>query len=99
MQFQRQQFSLKDVKPRTIDLAGDIIERTPGFPVIYKPAIDGISLRSWLSGHLEEVELELKVYGAILFRGFDVPDRNAFQDVMGAFNEEFLSYKDRSSPR
>ncbi len=99
MQFQRQQFSLKDVKPRTIDLAGDIIERTPGFPVIYTPAMDGISLRSWLSGHLEEVELELKVYGAILFRGFDVPDRNAFQDVMGAFNEEFLSYKDRSSPR
>jgi alpha-ketoglutarate-dependent taurine dioxygenase len=99
MQFQRQQFSLKDVKPRTIDLAGDIIEKTPGFPVTYTPAMDGISLRSWLSGHLEEVELELKMYGAILFRGFDVPDRNAFQDVMGAFNEEFLSYKDRSSPR
>ncbi|SHN40691.1 TauD/TfdA family dioxygenase [Chitinophaga sp. CF418] len=99
MQFQRQQFSLKDVRPKAIDPEGDLIEKTPGFPTIYRPVMDGISLKLWLAGHQEEVEEDLKVYGAILFRGFDVPDRNAFQDVMLAFNEEFLSYKDRSSPR
>jgi len=99
MVFQRPQFSLKDVKPKAVDLTVDIVEKTAGFPVIYKPSIDGISLKSWLSDHLSDVENDLTTYGAVLFRGFDVPDRENFREVMEAFDEEFLSYKDRSSPR
>ncbi|WPQ66225.1 TauD/TfdA family dioxygenase [Chitinophaga sancti] len=103
MQFNRPQFSLKNIQPKTVDLPEDILQREtmlPGhFPMVYKPAIDGISLRSWIGDHLADIGTDLKKYGAILFRGFDVPDRDAFQEVMKAFGEELMSYKDRSSPR
>ena len=103
MQFNRPQFSLKNIQPKTVDLLEDVVQRetmSPDhFPMVYKPLIDGISLGSWIGDHLEEIDADLKKYGAILLRGFDVADRDAFQEVMKAFGEAFMSYKDRSSPR
>lgn len=70
-----------------------------GFPLVYSPVTDGLMLKNWFQKNLPEIELNLKQHGALLFRGFDVPSRDAFQEIMQAFNYEFLSYKDRSSPR
>jgi Probable taurine catabolism dioxygenase len=61
--------------------------------------MEGVMLKNWVKDHLADVESDLLKYGAILFRGFDVPTREEFQEVMKQFGHEFLSYKDRSSPR
>ena len=97
----RPQFSIK--APKSIDPISSVIKKEPmqpkGFPLVYSPLADGVILKSWFLSHLPEIEQDLKQFGAILFRGFEVPTRDAFQEVMHQFNHEFLSYKDRSSPR
>lgn len=103
MAIQRPQFSLKNLKPKSFDPATDLVKKEPltekGFPMLYRPAVEGIILKDWFAGHLPEIEKELQETGAILFRGFDIPTRDAFQDVIRQFGHDFLSYKDRSSPR
>lgn len=103
MAVERPQFSLKNIKPKSFDPASNLVKKEPmgakSFPMVYTPLVEGIILKNWLKDHLPEVEEELIKYGAILFRGFDVPTREEFQEVMKQFGHEFLSYKDRSSPR
>jgi alpha-ketoglutarate-dependent taurine dioxygenase len=41
----------------------------------------------------------LTTHGALLFRGFPVPDVSAFEAVVRAFSGEPLTYNERSSPR
>lgn len=103
MHHQRQQFSLKNIKPKSFDEAAQSVTKEPmndkSFPMVYKPGIEGVILKNWLKEHKAEVEEELLKYGAILFRGFDVPTREEFHEIMKQLGHEFISYKDRSSPR
>lgn len=97
----RPQFSIK--APKSIDPISSVVKKEPmqpkGFPLVYSPLAEGVILKSWFLSHLPEIEQDLKQFGAILLRGFEIPTRDAFQEVMHQFNHEFLSYKDRSSPR
>jgi alpha-ketoglutarate-dependent taurine dioxygenase len=60
---------------------------------------DGRSPRDWAIAHRDEVEEWLRTIGGVLFRGFTVPDQDAFRAFVTALAPDLLEYKERSTPR
>lgn len=56
-------------------------------------------LAGWIGANRDTVDDLVRRAGAVLFRGFAVPDAAAFHDAIGALSDEVLSYGERSSPR
>jgi alpha-ketoglutarate-dependent taurine dioxygenase len=68
-------------------------------PLVVEPAVEGVSLSSWLAGHREEVEARLLEHGGLLFRGFPVEGVEDFERVIKAVAGELLEYSYQSTPR
>ena len=67
-------------------------------PVVYRPenvfpAVD------WARAHRGYIRQELFKHGGLLFRGFDLPTVDAFEQFVGEIGGGLLEYKERSSPR
>jgi alpha-ketoglutarate-dependent taurine dioxygenase len=62
------------------------------------PEAAGLDLAAWAGAHREALDAALDEHGALLFRGFDVPDQGAFFEVSGAASE-LLDYVYRSTVR
>lgn len=96
---------LTPVKRKTVRLAGDGLVQTgslgPGFeiPLVLRPGTDGVQLISWAKKNQDFIETKLKETGALLFRGFDVPNMEAFQELIQAVSSDLLEYTYRSTPR
>jgi len=70
-----------------------------GFPLVVEPNTAGVEPADWAAsarGWLDERLLET---GAILFRGFHVPDALAFRAFVGSLSNELLDYVERAAPR
>jgi alpha-ketoglutarate-dependent taurine dioxygenase len=52
-----------------------------------------------LASHREELEQQLLVHGAVLFRGFGVATRELFEQAVGTLGGPRLDYVDGNSPR
>lgn len=53
----------------------------------------------WLSENRTEIEADLRRYGAVLLRGFDLPTPEAFEAAVAAFSPRLMPYVERSTPR
>lgn len=70
-----------------------------GLPLIVEPAVDGLDPRVWAQDNREWIDTRLRRHGALLFRGFDLPDVAAFEAFVDAASERRMDYADRTSPR
>ena len=71
-----------------------------GTPLTLEPAMPGVDLAAWVKDHRQQVDDLLMEHRALLMRGFDIPNLEAFQAVVAASSSgELLQYKDRSTPR
>ncbi|MFJ1666126.1 TauD/TfdA family dioxygenase [Streptomyces bottropensis] len=59
----------------------------------------GTALAPWLARHRQRVLDDLDRYGAVVFRGFDVPDPEAFGHAARAISPVLLDYLERAAPR
>jgi alpha-ketoglutarate-dependent taurine dioxygenase len=59
----------------------------------------GLSASAYAATHRERLLNRLKTSQAVLFRGFDVPETRAFEDLVEVFHREMLDYRYGSSPR
>ncbi|WP_158594536.1 TauD/TfdA family dioxygenase, partial [Aquimarina sp. AD1] len=69
------------------------------FPLVVEPVNSGFNLENWIIDNKNLFTSNLKKYGAILLRGFNVNSVEKFQNLMSKFPNELLEYKMRSSPR
>lgn len=67
-------------------------------PWVFRPR-GAVDLPGWIGACREEVDLRLRRYGAVLFRGFDVATPERFESVARAFTDDLLGYVEGSSPR
>src|SRR5580658_8602782 len=70
-------------------------------PQVIRPASDRLDLIEWASANADHIDAQLKLCGAVLFRGFKVSNVEAFQKFAERCSTEGLvdySYF-RSSPR
>lgn len=59
----------------------------------------GQDAQAYALAHREALLARLARHGAVLLRGFDIPDSHAFEAVVQAFDSELLDYRYGSSPR
>lgn len=90
---------------RAVNLARqDLVEFSPlrpegGLPLLARPAVPGVELAAWAADNRQRLEELLATHGGILFRGFELPSAEAFQEAVQAISGDLLEYKERSSPR
>ena len=68
-------------------------------PLVYEPAVEGLSLSHWITGNRDLIEKRLAQSGAILFRGFNLRTVAEFEEFMTIFAGALLDYSYRSTPR
>jgi alpha-ketoglutarate-dependent taurine dioxygenase len=64
-----------------------------------EPDSPGPGLAGWISGNRGWLVDQLHRHGAVLFRGFAVPDPDAFGRAARAFSPSLLDYLERAAPR
>jgi alpha-ketoglutarate-dependent taurine dioxygenase len=69
------------------------------FPLVLSPAVENVNLVRWAETNRGRVEEELLRHGALLFRGFDVPGVERFEEFARALSPELLDYLERAAPR
>jgi alpha-ketoglutarate-dependent taurine dioxygenase len=70
-----------------------------GFPKVIKRKDESIELSDLINENREQYEEDLRKYGAILARGFNIDTVEKFKEVTQGFQKESLAYTLRSSPR
>jgi len=63
------------------------------------PDHSDLSAQAWVQEHLELMTEWLEAHGALLLRGFNVTDADAFRQVVEATKGTLLNYTHRSTPR
>lgn len=90
---------------KAVDLAsGELVTLEPLqdgdlLPLVIRPALHGVDLIQWVSGHRELLNEKLRVHGGILFRGFTLASVADFERLVGALSGDLLQYTYRSTPR
>jgi alpha-ketoglutarate-dependent taurine dioxygenase len=69
------------------------------FLLLVEPDAPGFELDHWIADNHEWVVQQLLQHGAVLFRGFEVADPDAFGRAARAFSPALLDYMDRAAPR
>lgn len=83
------------------DIPGAHAEPLDDEPFLLKLTAAGpdTPLGPWIDAHRERLLAALDRYGVLLFRGFGVPDPEAFGRAARAFSPELLDYLERAAPR
>ncbi|MFD5824365.1 TauD/TfdA family dioxygenase [Lentzea sp. NPDC060358] len=58
-----------------------------------------VDAAGWLTEHRARVHEDLLRHGAVLLRGFDVPDADGFSRAARSFSPDLLDYVERAAPR
>ncbi len=99
---------LKITRRRSVNLSQEDLVRkeyldggTEGdtLPLVIRPNLDDVDLASWARSNQEMLEKELLTHGGILFRGFAVPDAEAFESFVNTVTPDLVNYVEGSSPR
>jgi alpha-ketoglutarate-dependent taurine dioxygenase len=97
---------LASVRPKAVQpipaspIAVGTLPQIGALPVVVSSlSADARSPRDWAIAHRDDVEEWLRTVGGVLFRGFAVPDQEAFRDFVTALAPDLLEYKERSTPR
>lgn len=70
-----------------------------GLPLVVRPAVHGVNLASWAETNRELISQRLARHGGLLFRGFEIPRVEEFEQIIRSISGDLLEYKERSSPR
>ncbi|PYS75631.1 MAG: taurine catabolism dioxygenase TauD [Acidobacteria bacterium] len=93
------------LKRRPVDVsAQELVKAEPlsgagDFPLLVQPLEKRLSPVAWAEDNRQFVKDNLVRYGAILFRGFNLPRMETFEQFVRALFGELLPYEERSSPR
>ncbi len=68
-------------------------------PIVIEPQIDILDLSGWISNNWQSVHADLLKHGALLFRGFEVPDQSTFKNVVAATGVPLMQYMEGATPR
>ncbi|UZW58371.1 non-ribosomal peptide synthetase [Lysobacter enzymogenes] len=68
-------------------------------PLVVQPVVDGLNLAAWADANVGFIDERLATHGAILFRGFRLPEVSEFERFVKVTSGEPLTYSERSSPR
>ena len=60
---------------------------------------EGVNLNIWLQEHRARYLQHLYQYGAILFRGFDVPGKDYLTQLLSEQEEDIVHYLEATTPR
>jgi alpha-ketoglutarate-dependent taurine dioxygenase len=69
------------------------------FPLIISPSSPGADLLESIAGSREEIREKTLLYGAILFRGFNVLTIEGFEQIVQCLSDRSIEYRERTSPR
>src|SRR6266853_1802851 len=81
------------------------LENDRGLPLVVcrtagRQRVPGAELLTGLyANHQDWLEIQLRRYGAILFRGFEISEQNIFESTISKFNLAFMDYVGGNSPR
>ncbi|MEZ4361972.1 MAG: TauD/TfdA family dioxygenase [Kofleriaceae bacterium] len=67
--------------------------------LLVAPSAEHLDLVAWAADNRAWIEEHLLAHGGLLFRGFAVPDAEAFQRVARAISPDLLDYVERAAPR
>ena len=69
------------------------------FPVVYaaQPNTHSDSVQRWLTQHKSQIEMELEINGAVLFRDFGIVDDQGFDAFIRAFDWPSFTYEESLS--
>jgi len=68
-------------------------------PVVFRPAVEGLSLTQWAQDNIELIKGRLAKIGAVLLRGFRTPSIEEFEEFLNIAAGELVEYSYRSTPR
>jgi len=68
-------------------------------PVVIRPAIAGVELIKWAGENRKSLEARLLEEGGILFRNFNLPTAEEFEQLIETVSGKLLDYSYRSTPR
>lgn len=97
--------SLKSIRRKRVSFSKESLVKTRAYaddqalPFVYEPAAASIDLVSWVNEHRDQIRADLLKHGALLFRGFDIADNEAFQQFCSAVSPDLLDYVERAAPR
>ena len=94
----------RPMRRRAVAPAADWVRVRPlapeaALPALVEPLVSGIDLPAWAGAQQEAIERELRRWGGLLFRGFDLPSVGDFERLVTAASGEPIPYEDQSSPR
>jgi amino acid adenylation domain-containing protein len=95
----------KKTRPKALSLdRGELIRKhhlSPehAIPLVLEPQLEILDLAGWLKNNWQSVAADLHKHGALLFRGFDVPDQPAFARVVDATSVPLMQYMEGATPR
>ncbi len=75
------------------------LESGATLPLVFQPAVEGLSLAQWAESHVDLIKDRLFHTGALLFRGFNVAGVEEFEKFMTTVAGDLLDYSYRSTPR
>ena len=75
------------------------LEGLDGFPLVVRPAIDGLDAVAWAGAHRDWILHKLYRHGALLFRGFPVRHPDGFSRFARGLCPDLLDYQERAAPR
>ena len=87
---------MSQLNAKTIRFAGQQEYGDSLFPLRYGVQSDG-DLGQWIVEHRDQLEAELAIHGAILFRGFGVTDDQGFDSFIRAFDWPNFTYAESLS--
>lgn len=105
LKYQKTNMKFKSVSRKTFKISQaeliktEIMQPEQSLPLIIKPAVDGLSLLSWVAKNLEFIEMKLLQHGGLLFRGFQIESVPEFENIIRTIAGNLLKYSYRSTPR
>lgn len=66
---------------------------------VLRPAAGSFDLAAWIDRNRTAVNTLLVEHGALLFRGFNIPDARTFRDCAAGFSGHLLDYPERAAQR
>ena len=68
-------------------------------PLVVQPLVEGLNLAGWAEANVDFIDEQLNTHGALLFRGFRLPEVSQFEQFVKGTSGDPLTYNERSSPR
>ena len=97
--FKNQKRQAVRLSQESLVTTGYLEEIGEGLPLVIRPNAENLNLVSWAESNRDFLDRELAKHGGILFRGFEIPTVEKFEEFIDKTQGGSLKYTERSSPR